>query len=342
MCLLDIKSMFKESIINLLKEENWQNYRANQIYSWLVRGADSFDEMINLPKDLRLFLKKKYYISSVQIEKKFISKIDGTIKYLFRLTDGEFIESVLMKYKHGYTICISTQVGCKMGCKFCATGKSGFSRNLYASEMLSQIQEVQKDNGIRISNIVLMGMGEPLDNYENVIRFLKLVSLKDNLNIGMRHISLSTCGIINKIYELAEENFQLTLSVSLHAPNDLIRNSLMPINKKFNITNLLKACKFYIEKTNRRISFEYSMILNVNDSEKCAKELAQKLSGMLCHVNLIPINNINYENFEYKKSSKKRIEKFVDILLKHGINTTIRRTLGPDINASCGQLKRKI
>ena len=247
-----------------------------------------------------------------------------------------------MKYAFGNTLCVSTQVGCKMSCKFCATGKCGFSRNLTASEMLSQIQTAQLDNGIKISNVVLMGMGEPLDNYENVVRFLKLVSAKDNLNIGMRHISLSTCGVVDKFYDLANENFQLTLSVSLHAPNDVIRNDLMPINKKYNIEKLLDACRFYINKTKRRISFEYAMINNVNDNEDCANELAKKLAGMLCHVNLIPINDIDFEKNNYKKSSREKIEKFMNILLKKGINVTIRRTLGADINASCGQLRRKM
>ena len=342
MSLIDIKSMSKSDISAFLKNEGYQNYRANQVYLWLVKGVCSFDEMLNIPKDLRCTLQEKCYIANAKIARKLVSKIDGTAKYLFELHDGEFIESVLMKYKHGYTICISTQVGCKMGCKFCATGKSGFSRNLTASEMLAQIQTAQLDNQIRISNVVLMGMGEPLDNYDNVIQFLKLVSSEDNLNIGMRHISLSTCGIINKIYDLADENFQLTLSVSLHAPNDSIRNNLMPINKKFNIDELLKACKFYINKTNRRISFEYAMISGVNDSDECAVDLAHKLAGMLCHVNLIPVNNIDFEKNNYEKSNRDRLEKFMSILSKYGINATVRRTLGSEINASCGQLRRNV
>ena len=333
--------MFKPELTRALTDSGYQAYRAKQVYLWLVKGVDSFDQMQNVPKDLRKYLSENYYIANVKIERIFISK-DGTKKYLFKLSDGEFIESVLMKYNHGYTVCISTQVGCKMGCKFCATGMSGFDRNLTASEMLSQIQAIQADNSIRISNIVLMGMGEPLDNYENVVRFLRLVSSEDNLNIGMRHISLSTCGIIDKIYDLAKENFQITLSVSLHAPNDLIRNSLMPINKKFNMEELLKACKFYIEKTRRRISFEYAMISGVNDSVECAQELAKKLYGMLCHVNLIPINNIDFDGCGYKKSNRVRIEKFIEILSKYKINATVRRTLGADINASCGQLRKNI
>ena len=340
MSLVDIKSMFKPELTEFFKEKSYPNYRANQVYSWLVKGVETFDEMLNIPKDLREVLKEKFYIATAKINRKLVSKLDGTVKYLFELHDGEFVEAVLMKYNHGYTICISTQVGCKMGCKFCATGKSGFSRNLTASEMLAQIQSAQLDNNIRISNVVLMGMGEPLDNYDNVIKFLRLVSSDDNLNIGMRHISLSTCGIINKIYDLANENFQLTLSVSLHAPNDPIRNDLMPINKKFNVDELLKACKFYIKKTNRRISFEYAMISGVNDSDECAAELAKRLSGMLCHVNLIPVNSVDFASENYKKSNRERLEKFMNVLANSGINATVRRTLGADINASCGQLRR--
>ena len=341
MSLVDIKSMFKPELTEFFKEKSYPSYRANQVYSWLVKGVETFDEMLNIPKDLRSLLKEKFYIATAKINRKLVSKLDETVKYLFELHDGEFVEAVLMKYNHGYTICISTQVGCKMGCKFCATGKSGFSRNLTASEMLAQIQSAQLDNNIRISNVVLMGMGEPLDNYDNVVRFLRLVSSDDNLNIGMRHISLSTCGIINKIYDLANENFQLTLSVSLHAPNDSIRNDLMPINKKFNVDELLKACKFYIKKTNRRISFEYAMISGVNDSDECAAELAKRLSGMLCHVNLIPVNSVDFASENYKKSNRERLEKFMNVLAKSGINATVRRTLGADINASCGQLRRK-
>lgn len=333
--------MFKPELTKNLTDEGYQTYRAKQIYLWLVKGVNSFNQMKNIPKELRNYLSENYYIANAKIEQIFNSK-DGTKKYLFKLNDGKFIESVLMKYNYGHTECISTQVGCKMGCKFCATGRSGFERNLMASEMLSQIQAIQIDNNIRISNIVLMGMGEPLDNYENVVRFLRLVSSEDNLNVGMRHISLSTCGIVDKIYDLAKENFQLTLSVSLHAPNDDIRNSLMPINKKFNIEELLKACRFYIENTNRRISFEYAMISGVNDSIDCAQELAKKLDGMLCHVNLIPVNNIDFCGCNYEKSNRKHIEKFIEILSKYKINTTVRRALGADINASCGQLRKNI
>lgn len=339
--LIDIGSMYLKEIKDYFKKVGEPSYRADQVYGWLVKGVNTFDEMSNLPKSLREKLKSIFYIADVKIEKRLISNYDDTKKYLLKLYDNEYIESVLMKYHHGYTICISTQVGCKMGCKFCATGKSGFLRNLTASEMLYQIKAIEKDNNIRISNVVLMGMGEPLDNYENVIRFLKLVSSEDNLNIGMRHISLSTCGIVDKIYDLAKENFQLTLSISLHAPNDEIRNKIMPINKRYNIDELLKACKYYADKTKRRISFEYAMISGVNDTKECALELFYKLRGILCHVNLIPLNSTSFEDRTLEKSKDYDIKQFVEILSKKGIPVTVRRTLGEDINASCGQLRRK-
>ena len=260
------------------------------------------------------------------------------IKYLFRLNDGELIESVVMKYKYGYTICVSSQVGCKMGCKFCASGIAGFVRNLTASEILSQVYTAQRDLNIRISHIVMMGVGEPLDNFDNVMRFLSLISDENGLNISMRNISLSTCGVVSGIYKLMEKKLQLTLSISLHAPNDAIRSNTMPVNDRWNIDELIKACKDYIKATNRRISFEYAMISGVNDSDECARELGKRLKGMLCHVNLIPVNSVKER--DYKKSSDNRIAEFIKILEKYGINVTVRRTLGSDINASCGQLRR--
>ena len=314
-------------------------FRAGQVYKWLNLGVGSFDEMTNISKELRNNLSNIYYISVANIEKKLVSVYDKTVKYLFKLYDGDFVESVVMKYKHGYTICISTQVGCRMGCTFCATGKSGFSRNLAPSEMLAQIQSAQTDLGIRISNIVLMGMGEPLDNYDNVIKFLKLVSSDEGLNIGMRHISLSTCGLVDRIYDLEKERLQLTLSVSLHAPNNEIRSKTMPVNRRYPIEELLKACRHYVNATGRRISFEYAMIDGVNDSDECARELGRRLSGMLCHVNLIPVNNVEGNN--YVKSKIERQRRFIEILAKYSITATVRRTLGSDINASCGQLRRK-
>ena len=336
----DIKSMYEEELKEEFAKMGEPAYRAGQVYKWLHEGVKSFDEMTNISKKLRERLMEDYYISNAAIEKKLISAYDDTKKYLFSFGDGEMVESVLMKYHHGYTSCISTQVGCKMGCTFCATGKSGFSRNLTASEMLAQLQAEQQDNHIRISNIVLMGMGEPLDNFENVIRFLKLVSSENGMNIGMRHISLSTCGIVPKIYELADMKLQLTLSVSLHAPNDQIRSRTMPVNRKYNIDELLKACQYYVRQTNRRISFEYAMIDGVNDSVANAEELAKRLKGILSHVNLIPVNAV--KGTGYEKSKKESIRRFIAVLERAGITATVRRTLGSDINASCGQLRRSV
>ena len=337
--LTDIKSMTLAELRTAFAAEGLPSFRALQVYKWLHRGVASFDEMSDLSKVLRQQLSEKYYIANAVVERKLISKIDNTIKYLFRFQDGEYVESVLMDYHHGHTICISTQVGCKMNCSFCATGKSGFSRNLTPSEMLAQIQSAQADEGIRISNVVLMGMGEPLDNYENVLRFLELVSSDEGMNIGMRHISVSTCGIVDKIYDLAERKLQITLSVSLHAPNDEIRSRTMPINRRWGVEDLLKACRYYEKMTNRRISFEYAMISGVNDSDACAKELAGRLKGTLSHVNLIPVNDVTGNH--YRKSSNDRLRKFSSVLEANGITATVRRTLGSDIDASCGQLRRR-
>lgn len=339
MVLKDIKSMSLPELKSDFEALSEPSYRASQVYSWLSEGVYSFDDMTNLPGTFREVLKSKYYITKLNIKDKKVS-IDGTVKYLFELSDGELIESVLMNYKHGYSMCLSTQAGCKMGCSFCSTGKCGFSRNLSSSEILAQIESAQLDSGIKISNIVLMGMGEPLDNYPNVLKFLKLVTSPDGLNIGARHISLSTCGLVDKIYKLAEEKMPITLSVSLHAPNDEIRNKIMKINRKWNIKELIKACEDYISYTNRRISFEYAMIDNLNDTPECANELAELLKGMLCHVNLIPLNGAHQER-RLKKSPNNRIYQFKQVLEKRGITTTIRRTLGEDIEASCGQLKNK-
>lgn len=339
MSLQDIKSMTLDELKADFAADGQPAFRALQVYKWLQRGVGDFDQMSDQSKAFRQELSKKYYIANAVIEKRLKSKIDDTIKYLFRLNDGEYVESVLMDYHHGHTICISTQVGCKMNCAFCATGKSGFSRNLTTSEMLAQIQSAQNDIGIRISNVVMMGMGEPLDNYSNVLRFLELVSSDDGMNIGMRHISLSTCGIVDKIYDLAEKKLQLTLSVSLHAPNDEIRSKTMPVNYKWGIEELMKACRYYTGMTGRRISFEYAMISGVNDSDGCARELVGRLSGILSHVNLIPVNDVSGAGF--KKSSPDRLQKFSRILSNKGITVTVRRTLGSDINASCGQLRRR-
>lgn len=335
----DIKSMTLPEIQGTCEEMGLPKFRAKQIYTWLQKyGVESFDEMSNISKDLRKLFNENYIICGCNIEKKLVSEYDGTVKYLYRLYDGEIIESVLMKYKYGYTLCVSTQVGCRMGCSFCASTIGGLVRSLNPSEMLSQIHTAQRDMNIRISHVVLMGMGEPLDNFDNVMRFLELVSDDDGLNLGMRNISLSTSGIVPKIYDLLEKNLQLTLSVSLHAPNDEIRSRIMPVNRKWGVDELLTACRKYASVTSRRISFEYAMINNVNDTDECAAELAKKLRGMLCHVNLIPANEV-HEN-AYSRSTKERLERFSKILKDRGINVTTRRTLGGDIDASCGQLRR--
>lgn len=337
--LTDIKSMTLDELTEFVTENGFPKFRAKQIYDWLYKNVTDFDNMRNIPADLKAFLKSSSYISVANIEKKLVSRYDKTVKYLFSFNDGECVESVVMSYKHGYSICISTQVGCKMGCTFCATGKSGFSRSLEPSEMLGQIEAAQRDLNIRISNIVLMGMGEPLDNFDNVVKFLRLVSSDNGLNIGMRHITLSTCGIVPKIYELAKLHLGITLSVSLHAPNDEIRQRTMPIARKYSIEELLKACSDYFKATGRRVTFEYSMISGVNDSDENAGELAKRLEGTQSHVNLIPVNTV--EGTGYLKSNIKRQQAFINILAAKNIGATVRRTLGSDINASCGQLKRK-
>ena len=336
---IDIKSLTLQELQEAFRAEGLPAFRSKQVYQWLHRGAVSFDDMSNISKELRSSLNKKYYISVASIEKKRVSMYDNTVKYLFRLHDGQYVESVLMEYHHGYSICISTQAGCKMGCTFCATGQGGWFRDLTPSEMLAQIQAAQQDSGHRVSNIVLMGMGEPLDNYENVLRFLELVSSDEGMNIGARHISLSTCGLVDKIYDLADKKLQVTLSVSLHAPNDQIRSRTMPVNRKWNVEALLKACRYYAETTHRRISFEYAMIRGVNDTDACAQELAQKLKGLLSHVNLIPVNDVT--GAHYHKSTRERLQRFSHILEEKGIPVTVRRTLGADIEASCGQLRVK-
>ena len=327
-------------LADLMKELNEPSYRAKQIFNWLQQGISSFNEMTDISKGLRQKLSTISYIASANIKKRFESRIDGTVKYLFELYDGELIESVLMKYEHGYTICISTQVGCNMGCKFCASGLFGKTRDLTASEMLSQITAVQKDKNIRISNVVMMGMGEPLDNFLNCTKFLGLVSDDNGLNIGLRHISLSTCGVVSGIDKLADLKMPITLSVSLHAPFDTIRDSIMPINKRWNIKALLDACRRYQKVTTRRISFEYAMISGVNDTNECASELAKITKGIMCHINLIPANPVNENNF--RKSERAKIVRFKNILSSYGLNATVRRTLGADIDASCGQLRRKV
>lgn len=336
----DIKSLSYEELNNEIISIGLPKFRSKQIFEWLHKfGVSSFDEMSNISKDLRAKLSNSFFISSCEIEQRFVSEIDGTVKYLFRLYDGEYVESVIMKYKYGYTICVSSQVGCKMGCTFCASTLAGFQRNLEAGEIENQLHSAQSDLNIRISNIVLMGIGEPLDNYDNVVKFFHNVNHENGLNISMRNITVSTCGIVPRIYDLMDEELPVTLTISLHAPNDEIRSRTMPVNNKWGIEEIIKACRAYIEKTNRRVSFEYTLINHVNDSKECALELAGRLNGMLCHVNLIPVNDVAERG--NVRSTDKNIHKFSDVLKMNGINATIRRTLGSDINASCGQLRRK-
>ncbi|MEG1436824.1 MAG: 23S rRNA (adenine(2503)-C(2))-methyltransferase RlmN [Oscillospiraceae bacterium] len=335
----DIKSMTLDELKKAVLDLGQPQFRAGQIYSWIhQKNAQSFDEMTNLSKDFRQVLFENFELLNCTIEKKLSSEYNNTVKYLFRLNDGEYIESVVMEYKYGYTICISTQVGCKMKCSFCASALDGFSRNLLPAEMLSQIYTAQNDMNIRISHIVLMGMGEPLDNYDNVMRFLSLITGEQGANVSSRHISLSTCGIVPQIYKLMEQKLQITLSVSLHAPSDAIRSKIMPVNLKWGVEELLNACRCYTDATSRRISFEYAMISGVNDTDECAVLLAKKLRGMLCHVNLIPANEVR-EN-DYVRSTNDRLIAFSKILEGKGITVTIRRSMGGDIDASCGQLRR--
>lgn len=336
----DIVSMSFDELSSELKSMGLPAFRAKQIYDWLHKKlVSSFEEMTNISKELIEKLNDNFVIFGCSIEKKLVSSYDNTVKYLFVLPDGEYLECVVMDYKYGYTICVSTQVGCKMGCAFCASGIGGFKRQLAPSEILGQIYAAQRDLGVRISRIVLMGMGEPLDNFDNVMKFLELVSDERGLNIGMRHISLSTSGIVPRIYDLLDRRLQLTLSVSLHAPNDEIRSKIMPVNNKWSVSELLGACRRYADVTSRRISFEYAMMQGVNDSAECAAELAGKLKGILCHVNLIPANEVPEKG--HKRSNDTDIEKFKAILEKAGHTVTVRRTLGSDINASCGQLRRE-
>ena len=334
----NIKDYTYEELEWLVKEEMGEpKFRAKQIFTWLYRGVTSFDEMTDLSKSLREKLKERYSLGNLTIAEKYISSIDETRRYLLQLDDGNCIESVLMKYHHGYTICISSQVGCAMGCAFCASTRGGKVRNLSAGEIIGQVMTVQQDLGERISNIVMMGIGEPLDNYDEVSKFLEIVNHPLGLCIGHRHISLSTCGLVPKIKELADKNLQITLSVSLHAATDEKRSQIMPVNRKYSICELLDACRYYIEKTNRRISFEYTLIQGVNDTPEEAERLLKLLKGILCHVNLIPVNPVKETGF--KQGSRQSIEAFRAILERGGIAATIRREMGSDIRAACGQLR---
>lgn len=333
----------KDYNLDELKEEmlsiGEKVYRAEQIFKWIyVENVTDFNEMTNLSLELREKLKNNYTLDIYKIIKKQES-LDGTKKYLFDVLDGNAIETVLMQYKHGYSICVSSQVGCKMGCKFCASTGIAFIRSLTAGEIAEQILAVGRDTGIKISNVVFMGIGEPLDNFDNVIKAIKIINNQKGLNIGARHISISTCGLVPKIYEIADMDLQCTLSISLHATTNEKRSKMMPINNKYSIEELMKACKYYIEKTNKRISFEYALAKDNNDNLDDAKALVKLLRGMLCHVNLIPINKI--ENGKFDTSTNENVMKFRDYLNDNGIVATIRRELGDDIEAACGQLRRK-
>ena len=337
--MIDLKNLEYKELEEFVIGLGEKKYRAAQLFKWLHSGVTSYDEMTDISKVFREKLKEISYVSTLEIEQKLISKLDGTVKYLFRLPDGNSIESVVMRYKHGLTICISSQVGCRMGCRFCASTIGGLYRSLTAGEILNQLLFAEKDLGERISNIVLMGIGEPLDNYDNVITFLHNVNNEKGRNIGYRHITLSTCGIVPQIYRLADEKLPITLTISLHAPNDRIRNTIMPISYKYSIDELIRACKYYTEKTGRRLSFEYSLISGVNDSAENARELARLVRPLGAHVNLIPVNKV--EERSYRHGSRDDINAFCAQLTEKGINATIRRELGSDISASCGQLRKK-
>ena len=335
--MIDIKSMSQEELSDFLRELGEPAFRAKQIFTWLHRGITSFDEMSNISKSLRQKLQEQCYITAPTVARKQVSQLDGTIKYLWQLRDGNCIETVLMHYHHGNTVCISSQVGCRMGCAFCASTIAGKVRDLTPSEMLDQVLFTQLDAGEEISNIVLMGIGEPMDNLPTVLKFLELVNHPDGLNIGMRHISLSTCGVVPGIDTLADLRLQLTLSVSLHAPDSETRSRIMPVNRAYDVEKLFEACHRYFKKTGRRISFEYAMIDGVNDHDWQADLIAKRIHGMPGHVNLIPLNDVVESPFK----PSKRIAAFQKRLESHGITATVRRSLGGDIDASCGQLRRK-
>jgi len=337
---IDIRSLTVEEIEKYLIDRGEKKFHAKQIFIWLNKGISSFSEMTNISKNLRALLEDDFFIYEPVVMKKQISEQDGTIKYLWKLKDGNAVETVIMRYSYGNTICISTQVGCRQGCAFCASTIGGLVRNLEPSEMLSEILYSQKDSGIKINNIVLMGIGEPLDNFDNVIKFLKLVNDPDGMNIGMRHITLSTCGIVEKFDKLADYNLQLTLTVSLHAPDDETRSKIMPANIGRGVEKLTDSCVKYSERTGRRISFEYAMIDGVNDSEKQAKQLSEIARKVGAHINLIPLNYVEERTF--KPSTDENLKKFVKILEREGNNVTIRRKLGSDVDASCGQLRRNM
>ena len=334
----DIRSMTIEELKVLMEELGEKPFRAKQVYGWFhEKLVSSYDEMTNLPKSLREKL-SAYPINPLKAVDVQVSRLDGTRKYLFRLSDGNVIESVLMRYKHGNSVCISSQVGCRMGCRFCASAIGGLTRNLTAGEMLDQIYRIQVLTGERVSNVVVMGTGEPLDNYENLLRFIRILTEEGGLHISQRNLTVSTCGIVPKIRELAGEKLQMTLALSLHAPNDEKRRELMPIARKYTIEEILAACEYYFKETGRRITFEYSLVAGVNDSQADAAQLADRIKSINCHVNLIPVNPVKERSF--RRSAREAVEKFKIKLEKYGINVTIRREMGGDIDGACGQLRK--
>ena len=336
---IDILSLTHDELTEEILKMGEKKCRAKQIFDWLhCKQAVDFSEMSNISSALSTKLQERFYIKSVIVVRKLESLIDNTVKYLYELDDGNHIESVLMNYKHGNSLCISTQVGCKMGCRFCASTIAGFKRNLLPSEMLGQVYAAERNSGRHVDSIVLMGIGEPLDNFDNVVRFLQLLSCEEGRNMSLRHVSLSTCGLVDRIYELAELKMGLTLSVSLHASSDEKRSEIMPVNKRYSISELMSACRAYMDKTGRRISFEYAVIKGVNDQKQDADGLIRLLKGMNCHLNLIPVNEIKERDF---KADRNSLSSFLDYLSQKGINVTVRRTLGADINAACGQLRRE-
>lgn len=335
---IDLRSLTLTEMETLFTTMSEQKFRAKQVFNWINnKFADDFDEMTNLSKNLRQTLVDITYLTTCKMVDRLESKVDDTVKYLFMLDDDVVIESVFMKYKHGNTVCISSQAGCRMGCSFCASTENGLKRSLTAGEMAHQIMKIQQDIGERISNVVIMGVGEPFDNYDNLIKFFDIVNSKEGLGIGMRHITVSTCGLVDKIEAFTKLNLQVNLAISLHAPNDIIRRELMPIAKRYSIEELLTATKKYADTTKRRVSYEYALIKDINDSNKCANELGKLLRHTLCHVNLIPVNSVSKNDF--KKTDKDKTLEFQEILQSMGIETTIRREMGADINAACGQLR---
>lgn len=334
-----LKNMTEDELKEFIVSMGEKSFRGSQIFSWIYKGAKTFDDMKNIPKSLREKLDEVSYIGNIEQELRLESKVDKTKKYLFLLNDGNIIETVMMDYEDRITVCISNQVGCRMGCNFCASTLEGLIRNLEPWEIIDQIMKIQEDTGKRVSNLVLMGSGEPLDNFENTKKFLKLVNEKNGLNIGYRHITLSTCGLVPRMYELADLELPINLALSLHSPFDEKRKEIMPVANAYKVNDLIEACKYYIKKTNRRVTFEYSLIKGVNDSEKEAKEIVRLIKGMLCHVNLIPINKV--EERDYERPDKSYIYKFRDYLEKKNIPTTVRISMGSDIGGACGQLRRK-